>query len=64
MRNIMLAGTAAVAAIAVAWSISTFVTPKIVSKVEATETSATISPSEIMVRQGSLIPVEYWADPF
>jgi len=63
MRNIMLAGTAAVAAIAVAWSVSTFITPKIVSKVEATETSATISPSEIMV-QGSLIPVEYWADPF
>jgi hypothetical protein len=64
MRNIMLAGTAAVAAIVVAWSISTFVKPKMVSKVEATEASATVSPSEIMVRQGSLIPVEYWADPF
>jgi hypothetical protein len=64
MRNIMLAGAAATAAVAVASSIYTFATPKLVSKVEATETPATISPSEIMVQKGSLLPVEYWADPF
>jgi hypothetical protein len=33
--------------------------------VQATEApGAPVSPHEIMVKQGRILPVEYWADPF
>ena len=38
--------------------------PKIAGKEEATEASASISPHDITVRQGNILPVEYWAHPF
>jgi hypothetical protein len=55
---------AAVAVIAFAWSISTLARPKIAGKEEATEASAPISPHDITVKQGNILPVEYWAHPF
>jgi hypothetical protein len=61
MRNrFVLAAIAAVAAIAVVWSVSTLAK----SKGEAVEASGSISPHEIMVKQGSSLPVEYWAHPY
>jgi hypothetical protein len=32
--------------------------------VQATETPAQVSPHEIMIKQASILPVEYWAHPF
>ena len=61
-KRIILAAMAAVAVIAFAWSIST--RPKIAGKEEATEASAPISPHDITVKQGNILPVEYWAHPF
>jgi hypothetical protein len=60
MRNIMFAGTAAVAAMVVAWSMAPLTKPK----VDATEALGTILPYEIMVKQGRLLPTQYWAHPF
>ena len=38
---------------------------KVAGEVHATEApGAPVSPHEIMVKQGRLLPVEYWADPF
>jgi len=34
---------------------------KIASKEEATEASAPISPHEMMIKQGNILPVEYWS---
>jgi hypothetical protein len=65
MRNrIILAAMAAVAAIAVAWSMFVLAKPKIADKGEPTEASASISPHDITVKQGSILPAEYWAHPF
>ena len=58
MRNVMLAGLAAVTTIF--WSMSTFAKPKLVGKADA---SATIWPHEIMKQHGRNLLVEYW-DPF
>jgi hypothetical protein len=61
MRNrFVLAAIAAAAAIAVVWSVSTLAK----SKGEAIEASGPISPHEIMVKQGSSLPVEYWSHPY
>jgi hypothetical protein len=60
MRNVMLAGLAAVTTIFVVWSMSTFAKPKLVGKADA---SATIWPHEIMKLHGRNLLVEYW-DPF
>ena len=63
MRKIItITGIIIVAAIAIAWS--TFDRPKTASTLKATETSATISPAEIMVKHGKNLPTEYWSDPF
>jgi hypothetical protein len=67
MRKIVvLAATAAViAAAAGLWSTVAFDGPKVAGHVQATEApGAPISPQEIMVKQGRILPVEYWADPF
>jgi len=65
MRKIaVLAATAAViAAAAGLWSTATFDKPKVAGHVQATE-APPVSPHEIMVKQGRILPVEYWADPF
>jgi hypothetical protein len=63
-KRTILAAMAAVAVIAFAWSISTLARPKIAGKEEATEASAPISPHDITVKEGNILPVEYWAHPF
>ena len=63
-KRIILAAMAVVAVIAFAWSMSMSARPKIAGKQEATEASAPISPHDITVKQGNILPVEYWAHPF
>jgi hypothetical protein len=63
-KRTILAAMAAVAVIAFAWSMATLAGPKIASKEEATEASAPISPHEMMIKQGNILPVEYWSHPF
>ena len=63
-RIIILAAIAAIAATTAVWSIAMFAKPKVAGQARATETSAPVSPHEIMVKQGRSIPVEYWAHPF
>jgi len=59
-KRFVLAAVAAAAAIAVVWSVTTLAKPK----GEALEASAPVSPHEIMVRQGSSLPVEFWSPPY
>jgi predicted membrane protein len=63
-RIVILSIIVAIAAIAVAWSVSTIARPKQTGKVEATETSAPISPHDITVIHGKGFPIERWQDPF
>jgi hypothetical protein len=63
-KIIILAAIAIIVATAAVWSIATFAKSKVAGHVQATETSAPVSPHEIMVRQGRSLPVEYWAHPF
>ena len=56
-RIIILAAIAAIAATTAVWSIAMFAKPKVAGQVRATETSAPVSPHEIMVKQGRSIPV-------
>ena len=61
-RIIILAAMAVIAAAAAAvWS---FANPKVAGDVQVTDTSAQVSPYEIMIKQGNILPVEYWAHPF
>ena len=63
-RSFVLAVTTAViAAAAGLWSTGTFDKPKAAGNVQATE-APPVSPHEVMVKQGGILPVEYWADPF
>jgi len=65
MRKMIIFGAIAlIVATAAVWSIATFARSKVAGPVEATETSAPVSPHEIMVKQGRTLPVEYWAHPF
>jgi hypothetical protein len=67
MRKIVvLAAIAALIAAAVGiWSTATLDRPKVAGDVQATEVrGAPVSPHEIMVKQGRVLQVEYWADPF
>src|SRR5262245_21810450 len=41
--------------------VAMFAKPKVAGQARAIETSAPVSPHEIMVKQGRSIPVEYWA---
>ena len=67
MRKIVvLAAIAALIAAAVGiWSTApaTYDGRKVAGHVQATE-APPVSPHEIMVKQGRILPVEYWADPF
>jgi len=63
-KRIIFAVVALIVATAAVWSIATFARSKVAGPVEATETSAPVSPHEIMVKQGRTLPVEYWAHPF
>jgi hypothetical protein len=58
-KRFVLAAVAAVAAIAVVWSVTTLAKPK-----AALEASAPVSPHDIMVTQGSSLPVEFWSHPY
>ena len=59
-KMIIFAAVAVIVATAAVWSIATFARSKVAGPVEATETSAPLSPHEIMVKQGRNLPVEYW----
>jgi hypothetical protein len=59
-KMIIFAAVAVIAATATVWSIATFARSKVAGSVEATETSAPVSPHEIMIKQGRNLPVEYW----
>jgi hypothetical protein len=57
---IIFAAVAVIVATATVWSIATFARSKVGGPVEATETSAPVSPHEIMIKQGKNLPVEFW----
>jgi hypothetical protein len=64
MRKIIgLAAIAAIVGTVTFWTIATHVKSN-AAHVQATEASAPVSPHEIMVKQGTSIPVEYFAHPF
>jgi predicted MFS family arabinose efflux permease len=63
-KRIILTAMAAVAVIAFAWSMSTLPKPKNAGTEEATEASASISPHDMTIKQGNILPVEYWSHPF
>ena len=58
--RIIFAAVALIVATAAVWSIATFARSKVAGPVEATETSAPVSPHEMMIKQGRNLPVEYW----
>ena len=62
-RMIILAAMGVIAATTAIWSIAIFAKAKVVGDLPATDTSAQISPHEMMIKQGKVLPVEYW-DPF
>jgi len=59
-KMIIFAPVALIVATAAVWSIATFARSKVAGPVEATETSAPVSPHEMMIKQGRNLPVEYW----
>ena len=61
-KIIILAAIPVVIATIVVWSIAMLAKPKVAADVRGPETS--VSPHELMIKQGSSIPVEYWAHPF
>ena len=63
-KIIILAAIPVVIATIVVWSIAMLAKPKVAGDVRRTETSTPVSPHELMIKQGSSIPVEYWAHPF
>ena len=63
MRKIIsLAAIAAIVGTVTFWTITHVKSNA--AHVQATEASAPVSPHEIMVKQGTSIPVEYFAHPF
>jgi hypothetical protein len=63
-RMMILAAMAVIAATTAIWSIAIFAKPKVVGDLPATDTPAQISPHEMMIKQGKVLPVKYWAHPF
>jgi uncharacterized lipoprotein YajG len=63
-KVILLAAVAVIAATAAVSSIVTFSKPNPAFQVQSTEEKASVSPHELMIKQGRTIPVEYWAHPF
>ena len=59
-KMIIFAAVALIVATAAVWSIATFARSKVAGPVEATETSAPVSPHELMIKQGRNLPVVYW----
>jgi len=59
-KMIIFAAVALIVATAAVWSIATFARSKVAGPVEATETSAPVSPHEMMIKQGRNLPLEYW----
>ena len=59
-KMIIFAAVAVIVATATVWSIATFARSKVAGSAQATETSAPVSPHEIMIKQGRNLPVEYW----
>jgi hypothetical protein len=59
-KMIIFAVIAVITATATVWSIATFARSKVGGPVQTTETSAPVSPHEIMLKQGRNLPVEYW----
>jgi len=59
-KMVIFAAVALIVATATVWSIATFAKSKVAGPVQATETSAPVSPHEIMIKQGRNLPVEYW----
>ena len=56
MRKLIILAAIVITMTAVVWSIATVAGPKFAGK----ETSAPVSPHEIMVKQGKVLPVEFW----
>src|SRR5215831_16445343 len=63
-KSILFVAVVVITATAAVWSIATFARSKVAGPVQATETSAPVSPHEIMIKQGRNLPVEYWDHPF
>jgi hypothetical protein len=63
-KIIILVAIAVIAATTAVWSIAMLAKPKVAGDVRGPETSTSVSPHELMIKQGSSIPVEYWAHPF
>ena len=63
-KSIIFVAVAVIVATAAVWSIATFARSRGAGPMQATETSAPVSPHEIMVKQGRTLPAEYWAHPF
>ena len=63
-RMIILAAIAVIVATTAIWSVAMFAKPKVVGDLQTTDTRPQISPHEMMIKQGKLLPVEYWAHPF
>jgi hypothetical protein len=57
-KLIIVTAIVVIAAVAVVWSIATVAGPKFGGKVEGA--SAPVSPHEIMIKQGKMLPVESW----
>jgi hypothetical protein len=63
-KIIVLAAVAVIAATAVVWSIVTFSKPNPALQVQSAQEKSSVSPHEMMIKQGRIIPAEYWAHPF
>ena len=62
MRKIItVAGIVFISAIVIAWSKSE---QQGTTRTEVPTASASMSPHEIMVKQGSNLPADYWAHPY
>ena len=65
MRKIIpLAAIVVLAAIAALWSKSISSRAQTVTPVEQTQTPATLSPLELMIKRGNTLPVEHAVEPF
>jgi hypothetical protein len=65
MRKIIpLAAIVVLAAIAVLWSKSISSRAQTATPVEQTQTPATLSPLELMIKRGNTLPVEHAIEPF
>ena len=63
-RSSPLAAIIVLAAIAVLWSRSISSRAQTVTPVEQTQTPATLSPLELMIKRGNTLPVEHAIEPF